>query len=315
MSLYREYRLPIEFERGSMENPIFIIGLPRSGSTLWLNVLAQNPGIYRIGEMHFLTPWRRDFRYVLKKQAGDLTDEKNVERLVELLFSRKLIPGLTGPFWLYDIERVDDPTLREIVKKRIMESDKSLESFFKILLEEITKFKGYERFCLKFPVFANHLPKLLKWYPESRIIHITRDPRAVAMSRTNDPGGTRHKIKKYPQLKFFIKKTMVFLTIVQYIWTSKLHQKFKTIKNYELFRYEDLVKDPEKTVKKLCKFAQIEFVPEMLEPKKGQASSITGEKKKGFDKKASSRWKEIISPFDKTIISLFTKKSMRRFGY
>lgn len=126
-------------------------------------------------------------------------------------------------------------------------------------------------------------------------------------------------MEQYPPISFFIKKGMIFFVIAQYIWLSKLHYKYKNIKNYSLFRYEDLLSDPERAIKKICEFTEIAFVPEMLEPQKdnqkGQISSLTGERKKSFDKKATTRSMTRISTFDKTVIILFTEGSIKRFGY
>jgi len=298
-----------------MASPIFIIGLPRSGSTLWLNVFAENPNIFRMGEMLFLTPWRKDFRYFLRRKVGDLSDERNIEKMIELIFSDENVRGITGSFWQYDIANVNNTLLKKKLFHRILESDKSIESIFKILIEEITHFSGYNRCCMKFPVYVNFVPELLQWYPECKIVHIIRDPRAMAISRKNDPGGTSKKIKKYTSLRFIIKMIMVFFVVCQYIWTSRLHCKYKKFKNYSLFKYEDLLADPEKVIRELCKFTEIDFVPEMLVPSEGQASSVTGKRQKGFDKKSASRWKTVISPLENIIITFLTKESMRRFEY
>lgn len=298
-----------------MEEPIFIVGLPRSGSTLWQNIFAQNPNIFVMGEMHFLTPWRKDIRYFIRNQVGDLSKKKDIEKMIELMFSREWILGITGDFWYYTIQKVNDPNLKKKLCHKIFLSDKSIESIFKILVEEITRFTRCSRCCLKFPVYVNHVPKLLQWYPRCKIIHIIRDPRAMAISRTNDPGGTRKKVQKYPRMSPIIRKAMILFVIVQYIWTSKLHCKYEKNDNYALFRYEDLLADPERVIKELCEFVEIDFVPKMLQPEEGQASSLTGRKQRGFDKKAAFRWLTVISPFEKRIISLLLKRSMKRFKY
>ena len=303
-----------------MENPIFIVGLRRSGSTLWLNIFAANQNIFRMGEMELLTPWRKDFRYFLQKQVGDLSNEKNIDKMLELMFSSEKVPGITGPFWYTDIKRkLNDPNLKKRISNRLLGSDKSLNSIIKILIEEITYFKGHNRCCIKFPVYVNHVPELLQWYPGCKIIHIIRDPRAIAISKTNDPGGTARIINKFPYLKFIIRKMMLFFVIIQYIWTSRLHLKFKGIENYALFKYEDLLVDPERVIKELCEFTKIDYVPEMLNPQhkeqKGQTSSVTGERYDSFNKKAAIHWKNVISPFEERVITLLTKSSMRRFGY
>lgn len=298
-----------------MDNPIFIVGLPRSGSTLWLSIITKHPDVFRIGEMLCLTPWRKDFRYFCRKIVGNLSKRDNIKNMINLIFSKESIPGITASFWRYYTESFNDQNLKEKIYRKILDSDKSLRSIFKTLIEEITKFHGLNRCCVKFPVYVNYVPNLLQWYPNCKIIHIIRDPRALAISKTNDPGGTKIKINKYPNMSFVIRKMMIFFVVFQYIWTSRLHRKYKKINNYALFRYEDLLDDPERIIRELCDFIELDFVPEMLQPKKGQASSVTGRKSSSFDKKAATRWKYLISPFEEKMINLLTKKSMKRFEY
>jgi hypothetical protein len=297
------------------KKPVFIVGLPRSGSTLWHNIISSGTNMLRIAEMHFLNPWRKDFRYFCKRYVGDLQVDKNVKKMVDLIFSDKSIKGLTGWFWQADINNVKNPKFKAQFYNKILESDRSLDSIFKILIQEITDFHGTERCCIKFPVYPNYIPQLLEWYPDCKILHITRDPRAIAVSRTNDPDGTRKKISKYPYLSFVIRKIMIYFVVLQYGWTSRIHCYYQNNRNYALFRYEDLLVDSERVVKQLCKFIEHDFKPEMLNPQKGQESSITRKKTNGFDKKAGSRWKKVISPFDKWLITFLTRKSVRRFGY
>ena len=150
-------------------------------------------------------------------------------------------------------------------------------------------------------------------------MHITRDARAMAMSKTNDPSGTALKILEHPRLAWFIKKAAIWFVIAQYRWTARLHLKYKGLPNYRLFRYEDLLFDPERTLRELCSFIEVPFSAAMLEPQSGrhehQPSSLTGRRRKAFDPAAASRWREVISPFDNRIISALTKNSMKALGY
>jgi hypothetical protein len=172
-------------------------------------------------------------------------------------------------------------------------------------IEELANHYGFNRCCVKFPVFVNYIPHLMEWYPNGKIIHITRDPRALAVSRANFWGERRLRSRKL----------MMLFVILQYVWTSRLHCKFNGIENYALFRYEDLLADPERTILELCDFTGIDFVPQMLYPREGQASSVTGEKSSGFNRKAASHWRNLISPLEEKIITIFTRSSMKRFGY
>ena len=256
--------------------------------------------------MHFLTPpWRKDFRYFLKTSVGDLSKTENVRKMIDLIFSGKGIPGIHGDFWYYEAKNYAERDLKERIGSKIIESDRSLRSIFKTLIDEITCRYGFNRCCVHFPVFVNYIPHLQEWYPNAKIIHIVRDPRAMAVSRASFRG----------ERKLRNRKMMMMFAVLQYAWTSWLHCRYNGIKNYSLFRYEDLLANPERIVRELCNFAEIDFVPQMLEPKEGQVSSVTGRKTSGFNKKAASHWKQVITPMEERVITLLTSSSMQRFEY
>jgi len=289
-----------------MDNPIFIVGLHRSGSTLWFNLITTNPSIFGIEEMHFLTPpWRKDFRSFLKTSIGDVSREENIRTMVDLIFSGKRIPGIDGDFWYWEAKDYDSPALKASIYSRILDSDRSLGSIFKALIEEIPCHYAFNRCCVHFPVFVNYVPRLREWYPNGKIIHITRDPRAMAVSRALFAGERRLKSRKL---------TMLF-AVLQYVWTSRLHCQYEGFENYALYRYEDLLAAPERTVSQLCDFAELDFVPQMLDPRKGQPSSVTRERSAGFNQKAASHWREAISPLEEKAITALTRTSMRRLAY
>jgi Sulfotransferase family len=304
-----------------MKHPIFIVGPHRGGSTLWHNLIAMCPGIMRLADPRFLGyRGQRDFRFFLKTQARTLSTPEDVNTLVELLFSRKNMPGLEGAFWRFEgISAVDNSELRREVARRIMESNRSIGAIARILIEEITRFSGCERACMKFPVDVGHIPELMEWFPDCKIVHITRDPRALAMSKSNDPSGTAIKVVEHPSFAWLIRKVAVWSTIIQYRLGAKLHLQFKELPNYRLFRYEDLLADPERVLRELCEFIETDFREEMLEPQKGrhehQPSSLTGKRQKAFDPAAATRWRTVISRSDYWLISLLTRRSMKKLGY
>ena len=304
-----------------MKDPVFIVGPHRSGSTLWHNLISISPGVFRLTEPRFLTrPGQKDFADFLKNEVNGLATDRDVERMVELCFSRTAPPGLESAFWRFEgIEAADDPGMRKQVETRVKESGRSLGEVARIILEEITRASGYSRACVKFPVDAGHIPQLFEWFPDCRVVHITRDPRALAVSKSNDPSGTAIRIREHPSISWLIKKQMVLLEIAQYWWTGRLHLRYERFPNYRLFHYEDLLSEPRATLMDLCEFADLEFQEEMLEPQTGrhehQPSSITGKRQKAFDTAAATRWREVISPFDAWLVSKLTRSSMKNLGY
>jgi len=301
--------------------PIFIIGPHRSGSTLWHNIVSMCPGIMRLTDPRFLSDGaHKDFRYFLKSLVGDVTNDENIDKMVELCFARKPTPGLEGVFWSFvRIEAADDPELRREISRRIKQSDRSLGAIARVFIEEITRFSGCERACVKFPVDVGHLREVLSWFPDCRIMHITRDPRALAMSKSNDPFGTAVKVLEHPRLGWLIRTLSVCFVISQYRRSATVHRQCRHLRNYRLFRYEDLLAEPEKILRGLCKFIDVEFTQDLLHPETGihlhQPSSLTGKQKKAFDPSAAVRWQEVISPIDNWLITTLTKRSMKILEY
>ena len=303
-----------------MTDPIFIVGPHRAGSTLWHNLLAMTPGILRLPEARFLGPRRqRDFLYFLQS-LGDLTEDANVDRLVRLAFSRERVLGLGGAMWKFkDLTVVDDLEFKRSVAEKIKRSDRQIGSIARILLEELACFSGCNRVCLKFPVDVRHIMTLVRWFPDCRVVHITRDPRALAASKANDPSGTAMRVAAHPRLAWAIRKVALALVISQYRLSARMHQQCKALSNYRLFRYEDLLAEPRKTLVELCQFTGTSFSEDMLEPEKGQhehqPSSLTGKQQKAFDPAAAVRWRKVISPFDNWLSLTFTRRAMARLGY
>jgi hypothetical protein len=275
----------------------------------------------RLTETRFLSSMRqRDFRYFLKTQIGDLKVDENVDKMVALCFSKKNVPGLEGAFWRFEnIDVADNDELKREISRKIKESDRSLGVIARVFLEEITRFGGCERPCVKFPVDVGHVPQLVDWFPECKIVHVTRDPRAIAVSKTNDPSGTAIKVLRHPRLAWLIRKLSVWSVIVQYGRTARFHRRFRQLRNYRLFRYEDLLVDPERTLRDLCQFVGVEFTRDLLHPETGihlhQPSSLTGRQEKAFDPSAGVRWKDVISSFEKWLITALTKRSMKILDY
>jgi hypothetical protein len=304
-----------------MEPHIFIVGPHRTGSTLWHNLISMCPGVMRLTDPRFLSDGRhKDFRYFIRNGVGDLAVDEEVDKMVALCFARKNLPGLDSTFWRFEnIKVADDPRLKREIARRIKQSDRSLGAIARIFIEEITRFSGCERACVKFPVDVGHIPELLRWFPDSKIIHITRDPRAVAMSKTNDPSGTAIKAFEHPRLAWLIRKLSAWFVIAQYRRTARVHRHFRHLHNYMLFHYEDLLAEPEETLRELCAFIGTNFTEDMLTPQKGrhehQPSSLTGRRQKAFDAEAAIRWRKVISPLDYWLISCFTRASMRKLGY
>lgn len=294
------------------------MGLPRSGSTLLNNILSNRSDLISFGEIHYLHPFRKDFRHFIKKYIGKIESDNDIIKLVNHIFSDDSRSGLGGTFWRSRLLKKNILKKQEIIKN-IINSDMSLEAIFKVLIYAVLEGTDYKLCSIKFPVYINHIPELIRWFPNSKIIHLTRDPRAIAVSKANDSRGVNRLKNNFPYLTETINKLISLFISIQYIWSSLLHQKYLGLSNYKLIKYEDLILQPDFLIKSLCEFIEIDYHPSMTNLEKSkkinQISSLTKNRIRKIDPRRGIHWASAISNFDQLFITFMTKRSMRRFGY
>jgi len=296
---------------------VFIIGIARTGSKIYKNILNEYSEINVLNEMHFLAPrWvRKDFRYYFKKYSGDIKTKTDVLNLIDLMYSGTL----NGTFWTteeWDVSGVQNSIIgidKDKLKNEIYNSTMSYREIFKILVEQHTIALNKKRGGAKFPVDISCVPKLVEWFPDSRYLHIIRDPRAMYSSMI-----LMDKRRRSNQTK--MKGCLIGLKRLFYLWRQykkaiKIHKRYKNMDNYYISRFEDIVSQPEKHIKQLCEFLKIDFKENMLYPSIVDSSYNDSKKKIGFDKKTLSRWKNQISPKSEAMIKLLLKNEMKEMGY
>jgi hypothetical protein len=131
----------------------------------------------------------------------------------------------------------------------------------------------------KNPGYTIYTKQLTKIFPNSKFIHIIRDYRDHFVSIKNVDF-------ELPNVSLVVFKWRLYVKKFR-----KMMKKYP--ENYIEIRYEDLVTNPEKEMKKLCSFTGVPFLPEIFEfhTKKGETEKIYP--KKLFNKFHSSLFKKI----------------------
>ena len=155
-----------------------------------------------------------------------------------------------------------------------------------------------------------HVDTLLEWFPGAKIIHIIRDPKKVLASevyKDQKPG--------YP-----VKKGNIFYNIGLFIsiligWNNAANLDDKYSRKYPVsytsIRYEDLIHDHKNIVVSLCRFLNIDFSEQMLNPPVRGSSFKTPE-----EIAKSKKAKEYL--FSKQFNALFNfllGKKLKKYGY
>jgi hypothetical protein len=293
---------------------LFIVGLPRTGTKLIENVLRKSPDIHyaSCGGTFFMGRFLNPgVRHAIRKM-GNMHMDANVEQLVDRMYAG----DFGGGFWqrlatgYYSLER-------EALLAQLLGCDRSPKGIYTVILQCHTEIRANTIVGDKTPAHLYHVPELLSWFPQAKVVHTFRDPRAILTSewlkRTSSDPALFYPIgPAHPLYTWMI----VLHVTVTWLYAVRLHRRYvqRFPHNYQLIRFEDLVGRPEESVSALCRFLDVEFHSQMLTPCRTD-SSYSSACGTGFDTQALTRWKGQLRPWMRRWVEFWAAKPMRNFGY
>jgi len=293
---------------------IFIVGLPRTGTKLIINILSRSSSkIYISPETHFVGHLIRPGLRKKMKSLGDMTEDVNVCKFVDLLYSDQV----QDTYW----KALRSGALgihRKKLLDSFLESDRSDRGMFEVIMHASSQAAESEILGEKSPAHLYHVPTLLKWFPDAKIIHTLRDPRAVLVSELK-------KRKKSQKSKPYTRFTWPFHSLfilmhVTFAWQRafRLDERYSNLypSNYYLSKFEDIIIAPDMSIRRLCEFLEIEFQLDMLSiPTVDSSFSNEQKTRSGFDVQTLDRWKKHIAPWMNKWFIFWGKKTLQNFGY
>ena len=287
-----------------MKPPVFIIGGSRTGSEMLKTMLSVSPDLDFVDELFLLCPrWlHTDLATRLAMDVGDVGAPGAVDDVLDVLFSGRPY----GWVWTVAEKKFDRGRLRE----ELAGTSLSLRDVLAALMTVHAEGRGKHGHGAKFPTHYSYTRQLLEWFPACKLIHTTRDPRAVYASQASkyisaaDPW---HK-RGWMRLRQFAHVN------IQVSWTARLHRQLAPLSNYRLVRYEDVVRDPHGQLSSLCDFLEVDFLPEMLEPRQ-YGSSFEPAGRRGVNQASLDKWRERASRVATGAIWLMHPRARRLLGY
>ena len=217
-------------------NPVFIVGIPRSGTTLLAAMLGAHSRLS-------CGPETRFFHKHLTKGKAKWICTKHLwpENAVKFLFSFKHIMGKSIP----ENYGISENKIRSYLEK----CRPSIPVVLSALTEQYMQSIGKKRWIEKTPNHLLDVDKLRYYFPKSPIIRIIRDPRDVALSLERMPWGPNSFLKALLLCKEYHDKSWKVFERDEYTYT---------------IRYENLIISPEMELIKLCNFLEEGFEKNML---------------------------------------------------
>jgi hypothetical protein len=296
---------------------IFVVGVSRSGTTLLRRVLETSDRVAIAAENHFVGHLieREGARHYFR-QVGDLEDDDNIRRIVELIYSgeyqRRSRFRELSPYWRWLLEHVE----RQDFERRLLAGERSERGLMRELMRTYADFRGRPVMGEKTPAHLNYVETLLDWFPGGRVVHILRDPRAIYVSELRRRRSHRRRpyswLMKVPLL---FEAVMLVQTTLVWAGAARRHRQLQRAYpgRYMLLRFEDLVQQPAEHLPRLFGFLGVEMPSGATEVTVVSRGFRLGES--GFDAGAGTRWREQIHPYADRWLRSFLRRSMRRLGY
>ncbi len=275
----------------------FILGRPRSGTTLLRTLFDAHPGICIPPECKFILDLYPKYGRKTNWQEKDL-----------LVFLGDLLQQ-----WRFDTWKIDAGRLKEDLLKctgnapygRICKTVYlNYRSFFE--KNEILLFGD------KNPGYTIYTRRLLKIFPDAKFIQILRDPRDNFVS-------VKDVDFELPVPSLVATKWKLFYRSVKKM-ENRYPDRFRTVK------YEDLVDDPDREMKALCEFLGIPYHAGMLDFYKKEdeifkvyprefITRYHANLVKQVNKSRSGIWKEKLTPKEIRLVDQAVGKIAEEAGY
>lgn len=215
------------------KRPVFIVGFPRSGTTLLYDMLLSAGGfaVY-LTETHFFTTFVPRF--------GDQRVRRNREALLN--------EWLGSDYFKLSGLRPDD------IRQPILEGCANAGDFLRVIMDSIARTQNMRRWAEKTPDHVLHLRQIKRLIPEALIIHIIRDGRDACLS-----------MEKLPWVRPLPWDRKHKLTVCGVYWEWMVKRGLKAAvhmsPDYLQVRFEDLIERPQLTLDRIGEFIgqQLDF--------------------------------------------------------
>lgn len=286
-----------------MVSPIFIVGNPRSGTTLLRLMLTNHRNIIIPPECGFAV-------WFYEKYHSSHFDEAVIAAFVRDLSTARKIET-----WNLDFGELE----KYLLASNAVSYSQVVSSVYQFYGRSVGKI--FHRWGDKNNFYLHHILTIYTMYPSAKFIHIVRDGRDVACSY-QALGKSRIESKYAPNLPVNIHE-------IAQEWVQNLQiirNSFKQLPPEQVFeiRYEDLVSNTEQELRRLCNFlgepydAAMELYYVMNQQNSQEPIEFLQWKAKTVEKPTDSevgKYKRDLTPAEIDEFERIAKDILKRYKY
>lgn len=215
--------------------PLFILGNPRSGTSLFRIILNAHPNIVIPPESGFLQWWYPKY----KSWNSQNVNHRDIETYVHDVLSSKKIEA-------YSINA--DELITYILKKQ----PESYASLSACVYRYYGRLKEISIWGDKNNYYIGHIPLLKKLYPDAKFIHLIRDGRDVACSYLELESSINKSVPYRPNLPSDINEIAK-----EWVTNNALIETELSSTKHLAVRYEDIILSFKDSLGEVLKFLEL----------------------------------------------------------
>jgi hypothetical protein len=272
-------------------SPFFIIASPRSGTTLLERLLNKHTKICIPPETAFFSLLRS------RGLLGKTNSTQSIKEYVEWYLTSK-------PANLLGVN--DMPNIQQLV----LANAESISDAFTNLLTQVCEANERQRLGEKTPHHIKCIDYIMEIFPDSPVILMIRDGRAVVNSRMNQPNWETNLIGASRAWKQDVKR---YERLISGPYADRVL----------VVKYEDLVIDPERILRETCTFLNEEYEPEMLQQDSSETTRFEQyyqqdwmvKSTKTIDPRCALNWQNELTTNQLALVENEIGKELQELGY
>lgn len=247
-----------------MSAPVFVVGLPRSGSTLLSRLLNESPDIMSVNDLYYV-------QAVLAVNAahGPLPSDL-VEPLLDAILDLVVIRGSRNNAFIgqFELDAGQAARIRADVLEAASKRDMDWAALMDETLSLAARTVGKKRWADKTPQNFMHMDLLRGAFPDARFIFLLRDPRSTLVS-FKYAAGSGHDPRRYHPVAY----ALYWRTAARALMAERNRD------DVELLRFEDLVGDVAEVSRRLGLFLETDIAAVDLSDVGNNSSFRSGRRK------------------------------------
>lgn len=272
-------------------DPLFIVGVHRSGTTLLRYMLSSSPRIYIPPESDFIP------RFFLHNPTGPLT-ENDVANMLKVIFNQYRF----AKAW-----REEPPDAEMMLREMDAPTP---AAFLDALYSMYARQYGAVRWGDKTPIYASYVDLIHQIFPQARFVHLIRDGRDAALSMLEKWGQKEIHVDVYFAARNWVRRIRAAQAAGKRLGPERYHELY----------YEDLVRVPEQELRQLCHFLAEPYMSEMVEQQRLARRQLPSG---GFHEPVRhpptesriGRWRQKMRPADVRLVQAVAGDLLQELGY